>query len=135
MSTDLDAFSDAADLVPQIVEEHEAADRCHSEAVIHAIRAGELLLEAKSKVQHGAWRNWLQSYCDLKERTAQVYMQLAQLPPEIRSSAADLSMRGALATIARKHAITDQSKTIDEEAEEVSQQETDEAEFGSRVTR
>ena len=127
MSTEL--TTEAEELVPRIIEAHEACNRCHGEAVAHAIKAGDLLLEAKSKVEHGFWRTWLKAACpDLKERAAQVYMQLAQLPLEIRSSAADLSMRGALAAIARRHAVTDQSKTVEHEgeAEEVSQRETDE---------
>jgi hypothetical protein len=50
----------------------------------HAIRAGELLLEAKREVAHGEWESWLQANVPFQPRTARAYMQLARLDPEKR---------------------------------------------------
>ena len=52
----------------------------------HAVLdAGRALIEAKSLVRHGRWLPWLKEHCHLPERTAQLYMQLAEreLPPAI----------------------------------------------------
>src|SRR5215471_5792355 len=45
--------------------------------VPRAMQAGEWLKEAKDKLDHGQWQDWLEKNCDLKERTAQRYMKLA----------------------------------------------------------
>ena len=42
-------------LTVDIRDEHKAAQRDHLSAVKHAIRCGQLLLEAKAGVSHGAW--------------------------------------------------------------------------------
>jgi hypothetical protein len=61
--------------------------------------AGERLLEAKALLPHGQWLPWLQEHCGASERTARDYMRLAEHKGEI-GSAADLSIRAALAAIA-----------------------------------
>ena len=43
------------DLAARIKAEHEATDAALKSSVQHAIRAGELLLEAKVLVKHGEW--------------------------------------------------------------------------------
>jgi Protein of unknown function (DUF3102) len=52
-----------------------------------AIAAGKLLLEAKALVKHGEWLPWLESHCQIPERTVQHYMRLAKHEDEIRKSA------------------------------------------------
>jgi Protein of unknown function (DUF3102) len=53
-------------------------------AVGRAIKAGELLKEAKSKVEHGKWLPWLQNECDISSvRTAQRYMKWADDKPKL----------------------------------------------------
>jgi hypothetical protein len=42
-----------------------------------AIAFGELLTRTKGVVGFGFWGNWLDSKCELSERTAQRYMDLA----------------------------------------------------------
>jgi Protein of unknown function (DUF3102) len=44
-----------------------------------ALDAGRALLEAKSLVKHGQWLPWLKEHCGFPERTAQLYMKLAEL--------------------------------------------------------
>ena len=48
-----------ADLAPAIRAEHEAAQTSARQAVAHAIRAGELLAQAKTQLPHGEFGPWL----------------------------------------------------------------------------
>jgi hypothetical protein len=84
------------DLAARIKAEHEAVGA----AMKHAIAAGELLAEAKSKVPHGEWLPWLEANCEMSERTAQAYMRIARelgkLEPAKAQRVADLSVRDAL---------------------------------------
>lgn len=72
------------DLAASISEEHEQAERALRDGLLHAIRAGELLLEAKREVAHGEWESWLQANVPFQPRRARAYMQLARLDPEKR---------------------------------------------------
>lgn len=87
-------------LAAEINSMHHAAQRAAKTAVAHAIKAGELLLVAKSKVPHGAWLTWLSENCDFSPSTATGYMRLAQLPPAKRQRVVDFSLRQALEEIA-----------------------------------
>ena len=52
--------------------------------VSRAIKAGELLKEAKNKVgEHGQWLLWLKNECELSIRTAQRYMKWADDKPRL----------------------------------------------------
>ena len=64
----------------------------------HAVRAGKLLLQAKSLVAHGGWSGWLADNVKFSERTARGYMRVAEYWPELEKTAtvADLTLRGAL---------------------------------------
>ena len=64
------------DLAARIRAEHEAAEASYRKGIEHALVAGELLAEAKAKVQHGQWLSWLQNNCGISERMAQRYMKL-----------------------------------------------------------
>ena len=76
--------------------EVEAAEADFQSAVAHALRAGELLIEAKAQVRHGDWLSWLKENCPLGEREAQNYIRLARNPKRV----ADLpSVRGAIAEL------------------------------------
>lgn len=67
------------DIAAEINHEHQhALDAAHS-AVRRARRAGELLLEAKERCEHGEWLPWLKANCPrVSERTAQAYMRVAR---------------------------------------------------------
>jgi hypothetical protein len=69
-------------------------------AVVHALRVGDLLRQAKDHVAHGEWRAWLESNCALSERQAQKYMQLAEHRGELDQDDPDwptkLTINGAL---------------------------------------
>lgn len=91
------AASDLDAIAVQIRREVDAAENDFRSAVVHGVRAGELLIDAKSRVKHGEWLPWLEANCPLGEREAQNYMRLARNPQRV----ADLpSVREAIALLA-----------------------------------
>jgi hypothetical protein len=72
---------DALDLDTLAVEirrEHEAAEAAFESSVAHAMRCGQLLIEAKAKAGHGNWLPWVRANLPFSERTARNYMRLAR---------------------------------------------------------
>ncbi|MBK8690277.1 MAG: DUF3102 domain-containing protein [Betaproteobacteria bacterium] len=92
--------SDLVVVASEIQSEHDAARRCASEAVAHAIKAGEMLLQVKAALPHGAFGPWLAANVEFSDRTARGYMQLAGLDEAKRQRVADLSLREAMVAIA-----------------------------------
>jgi Protein of unknown function (DUF3102) len=90
--------------LPELAEklnyEHRQLKECVIKGAHHAIKAGELLWEAKRKAGHGRWLDWLAENCEFSERTAQIYMKLAN---ELRLAnpqrIADLSLTAAIEMI------------------------------------
>jgi len=94
-----------ANLAARIRTEHAAATNSARTAIGHAINAGRLLIEAKTKLGHGRWLPWLSENCpDISIRTAQVYMRLALKAPTFLDSntqnSAHLSINQALNMVA-----------------------------------
>lgn len=83
---------------------NQANDAAHR-AVKLAVEAGELLIQAKSALAHGAWTPWLASEFGMSERSAQTYMRLARefpkLPPEKAQRVAVLPLRRAMKELAK----------------------------------
>jgi Protein of unknown function (DUF3102) len=52
--------------------------RAVANMVVHAIAAGDALLQAKTKVGYGNWLKYLKDKCDLSEDRAERYMRLAR---------------------------------------------------------
>ena len=78
--------SPLTDLAAKIKAEHQEVVTATNGIVLHAIRAGELLLTAKQSVtEHGEWLKWLKIYCEFEERTAQRYMRLAKNKEELKA--------------------------------------------------
>jgi hypothetical protein len=76
------------ELATAINAAHEAAIGAARSALQHARRAGELLIEAKAGVEHGAWLPWLSEHCpNIGVRQAQKYMKLAEGWPAIEAAA------------------------------------------------
>ncbi len=74
-----DGSNSLADLAARIRAEHEATAVALRRSVMHAMAAGELLIEAKAQLgRHGTWLPWLAKNCAISERTAQLYMKLAK---------------------------------------------------------
>jgi Protein of unknown function (DUF3102) len=90
------------DLAVRIRAEHEQVGAALRRGVEHALRCGDLLLQAKTQVAHGEWLPWLEEHCVMAERTAQAYMKLARNRSAIEAetrNVADLGVRGALALL------------------------------------
>jgi hypothetical protein len=96
--TDISISNSLADLAHRIKAEHEAVGHAMKRGLGHAIAAGEMLIEAKSRLAHGQWLPWLDS-CGVSERLAQRYIRLARNRAVIEANptpVSDLGIRGAL---------------------------------------
>jgi len=95
---------DLTTLATAINDEHRACVQALRAGLAHAIRAGELLIEAKAAVAHGEWLPWLSSHFEGSERTAQAYMRVARGATELAEGnpqrVADFTYREALAALA-----------------------------------
>jgi hypothetical protein len=90
-------------LADKINAEHRAFTGSLKKTAEHGIRAGKLLVEAKSKCKHGTWLDWLEAHFEGAPRTAQEYMRLYGRRDEVRANTRDsahLSISGALREIA-----------------------------------
>jgi hypothetical protein len=87
-------------LAEEINAEHRACEAALRSGLRHAVRAGELLTEAKGQVKHGEWGTWLSANFGGSERTAQAYMRVFREMPKLEGvnpqRVTDLSFRGAL---------------------------------------
>jgi hypothetical protein len=88
-------FGSLPDLAQRIKAAHAAVLEHARNVVAKAISAGLLLKEAKGKVEYGEWLSWLDEHCELSERTAHRYMQLAANQSKIMEA-----LRGKSATMA-----------------------------------
>jgi Protein of unknown function (DUF3102) len=91
------------DLAQAIEREHQAAYSAARTALEHARRCGELLIQAKAAVPHGAWLPWLQENTTVGARQCQKYMRLARGWPEIEAKSdpgSHLTLTGALTALA-----------------------------------
>jgi hypothetical protein len=71
-------------LAIEIMKAHTAALSSARTGLDHAHRAGDLLIETKGLLPHGAWSQWLSVHCNFDIRTAQGYMQIARGWPLIQ---------------------------------------------------
>ena len=80
-------------LAGRIRAEHEATTIAMQRGVEHAIRAGELLIEAKAhpEIRRGQWLSWLEEHCAMSVRTAQLYMRVAERRSELEAKAQGLA--------------------------------------------
>jgi Protein of unknown function (DUF3102) len=76
--TEIEASNSLVDLAARIKAEHKATVDALRTAVIHAMAAGDLLLEARKQVPHGQWGQWFNDNCAMSSRSGQLYMQLAK---------------------------------------------------------
>jgi hypothetical protein len=90
-------------LPAQINQEHQACIRAAGQALEHALRCGDLLMEAKADCRHGEWQSWLAEHFEGSKRSAQAYMRLADNRELLESKSAEsalLSIDGAMKLIA-----------------------------------
>jgi hypothetical protein len=88
-------------LADRVNNEHRQLKECLVRGAHHAIKAGELLWEAKRQAGHGGWLEWIATNCEFSERTAQLYMKLATTLPGMANPQriADMSLTGAIKMI------------------------------------
>lgn len=91
-------------LAEQIKRCHKATVQVFQDSVLNfAMKAGDLLLEAKEQIPHGQWGEWVGRHCEMSDRTARLYMQLAQNRGAVEAKSAtvaDLTLQGAAKAIA-----------------------------------
>jgi len=103
--------SSLEELAIRIREEHTAAEQAakaakqaDKNAFDHAVEAGRTLIVAKDRLGHGEWGGWLKKNCEISERQAQRYMQIARGADQIRHTMSDLpcsSINQALKAVAK----------------------------------
>jgi hypothetical protein len=99
MSTLLPAVESLAGLAGQINAAHLRAESAIRDGLAHAREAGKLLIKAKKLAGHGNWLPWLKRHCRFSQRTAQVYMRVARLWPQLSANpqrVAHLTLREAI---------------------------------------
>lgn len=87
-----------------INDAHRSAFKCAQAAIEHARVAGEHLIKAKAALKHGEWLPWLAENCEVGERQARKYMQVAENWQAISAKSAlgaDLTINGALDALAK----------------------------------
>ena len=97
--------SGLSELARQVRDAHCQVARAAADVLRSALACGDLLIAAKSRVPHGQWLPWLRRDCDVGERAANAYMQLARNRRVFEANpqrAADLSLRGALRLVSKK---------------------------------
>lgn len=107
----------AEELMSAINSEHQQALGAARNTVEHALRCGELLVEAKTLVPYGTWVRWLGENTELSEWTAMAYMKLARgeaaNPGSIQDSPTILAALRSLASPRRQ---PDSSASLDPES-------------------
>ena len=90
------------DLAKRINREHAACARCARVSLRHALRAGDLLREAKALCSRGTWLAWLAKHFLGSVRTAEVYVQVSRHRKALEAQsqhAANWSLRAALVAL------------------------------------
>ena len=88
----------ASTLAMEIKNEHQLALTNWESVVEHAIRIGELLLEAKKMVGHGGFMSWVEANCPFKHGMGLIYMNMAKHKSALSNSQEikNLTLTGAL---------------------------------------
>ena len=101
-------------LAAEIRYEVEQADASMRDAVVHAIRAGDLLLEAKAMTGHGKWLRWVKANLAFDARTAQMYMRVAKHREDAKRLS-HLGISGVLKELARRKDIAERTAAVEEQ--------------------
>jgi hypothetical protein len=76
------APQDLDSLAHEINRQQQLAEAHYRTSMDHAVRVGQLLLEAKGQCQQGGWLTWIAANTSVSERVAQMYMRLARHDPK-----------------------------------------------------
>ena len=118
MTTTKELGTNLPTLASQINAEHEACEKSARSAIGHAMRAGELLIEAKAQVEHGQWLPWLKDNFAGSARTAQAYTRVARNRSELESytqTSAHLSIDAAVRMLASSKPDTEPNESFDDQ--------------------
>ncbi len=114
--------ADLVALAEPINREHRACETAFRDGLQHAMEAGRLLNEAKSRCDHGQWYGFIVEHFEGSPRLAQKYMRLARLLPQHLEDlgpnaprVADLSFRQALSMLTRNAQVV---AKLDEDTQE-----------------
>ena len=80
---DLDKAHVPATNVAELNERHRAIENAPQRLVEDVIELGNLLIAIKATIGHGRWGMWIREHLKFSERTAQLYIQIAENGPEI----------------------------------------------------
>ena len=69
-----------ADIAKEIMEHEVSRRACEVKGIMHALRVGELLLEAKKIVPHGQFSKWREEHTTVSQRMAQMFITIARSP-------------------------------------------------------
>src|SRR4051812_33024201 len=118
------------DLAREIIAEQAAGIESMRRGLEHFRRCGELLIQARERLDHGCWLPWLDKQCKMSRRTAQGYMQLAS-DWQILVSKADalrvahldaLPLRQALTILAKPNPTIDEDRPLSKTGQELTAQ-------------
>jgi hypothetical protein len=87
-----------AELAREIVAERDAAKLAAKTAIEHAIRCGELLIQAKAQCRHGNFETWAADHCGRCKSAYTGYMRRARRQAEL--PAPDMPIRDSLKLLA-----------------------------------
>ena len=93
------------DLARCVRAEHRAVGLSVRKALEHAMGAGDALIKLRHEIRHGNWRAFLRDRCEINERTAQRYIQLAkgrQFIAANASCATDFTIEAALRLLGKQ---------------------------------
>jgi hypothetical protein len=91
-------------LLPEINANHRECHKSGSEALNHAIQAGQLLLKLKECVKHGEFMPLVEKRCDFSYDSAKTYMKISESLPAIlkkngKTIGSDMTIRGGMKLI------------------------------------
>jgi hypothetical protein len=98
------SLADLPVLADAFKNEVEAARFSGRQVLHHVLAAGDVLLKAKKITPHGQWRHWVETCCDVSQRSAEAYMRLARNRRAVEAksqSTANLTIDGALQLLAK----------------------------------
>jgi len=72
-----------AELTAGINHHHRHVVAAGESMLAHAVAAGRLLLEAKSRAEFGTWQKWIEKHCEFGQTTAKKYVKLAGAYPRL----------------------------------------------------
>jgi Protein of unknown function (DUF3102) len=108
------------ELAKRIKDEHQKVTGAFKDVLSHAMLAGDYLIKAKGKVKHGEWLPWLKDNCGIADRTARLYMQLANSRAQIEklksASDADLTLREAASLLTVEPEPADEARVADNDS-------------------